>query len=122
MFRNETIYYVVFSISKHYKHCCPVIVINSLSYVLFWRTKNPPNYINILDTATSVVSLHSVHQAPSYQPILTLLARFLRVLVYLCVLFILNLLCTVGSAEHDKNKKTCAIKQILWQMVLVVWE
>ena len=40
----------------------------------------------------------------SYEPNLTLLTWFPRDLVYLSMLFILEVLCTEGSAEHLKNK------------------
>ncbi len=72
--------------------------------MLFWRTKNWPHFINICDTVTTLVPLHSVHQAPSYGPNVTLLAWFLRDLAYLSMLFILEVLCTACSAEHLKNK------------------
>ncbi len=44
--------------------------------MLSWRTKNGPHFINFLDTVTNVVPLCSVHQAPSYVPIVTFLAPF----------------------------------------------
>ncbi len=51
--------------------------------MLSWRTKNSSHFINIWDTVTNVIPLHSVHQAPLYEPIFTLLAWFLRDLAYL---------------------------------------
>ena len=68
--------------------------------MLSWRSKNGPHSNNIWDTVTNLVPLHSVHQAPSYEPILTLLAPFLTEFAYLSMLFILEVLC----AEHLKNK------------------
>ncbi len=53
---------------------------------------------------TNMVSLYSVYQAPSYEPNLTFLATFSTELAYLSMLFILDVLCTAGSAEHIKNK------------------
>ncbi len=72
--------------------------------MLSWRTKNSLHSINIWDTVTNVVPLHSVDQAPSYEPSFTLLAGFLRNFAFLSMLFILEVLCTVCSAEHLKNK------------------
>ncbi len=72
--------------------------------MLSWRTKNGPHFNNIWDTVTNVVPLYSVHQAPSYEPNLTLLAGFLRDLAYLSMLFILEVLCTASSAERLKDK------------------
>ncbi len=72
--------------------------------MLFWQTKNGPHFTNIWDTVTNVVPLHSVHQAPSYEPNLIFLAQFPTELAYLSMLFILEVLCTACSAEHLKNK------------------
>ena len=67
--------------------------------MLLWRTKNRPCLIN-----TNIITLHPVHQAPSYGSILTLLAWFLQYLAYLSMLFIIEVLCTACSAEHLNNK------------------
>ncbi len=62
--------------------------------MLSWRTKNSSHFINIWDTVTNLVPLHSVYQAPSYELILTFLAPFPTELAYLSMLFILEVLCT----------------------------
>ncbi len=72
--------------------------------MLSWRTKNWSHFINIWDTVTNVIPLCSVHQAPSYEHNLILLAWILQDLAYLSMLFILEVLCTACSAEHLKNK------------------
>ncbi len=74
-----------------------VLVSPIVCQMLSWRTKNWPHFINISDTVTNVIPLHSVHQAPSYEPNLTLLAWFLRDLAYLSMLFILEVVCTACS-------------------------
>ncbi len=79
--------------------------------MLSWQTKNRHHLINICDTVRNVVPVHSVHQAPSYEHILTLRAWFLRDLAYLSMLFILEVLCTAGRI-------TCSNKPTLWEMVL----
>ncbi len=67
--------------------------------MLSWRTKNWPHFINIRDTFTNVVPLHSVYQAPSYEPTLTFLAPFPRVCLFEYVIYSWR-----ASAEHLKNK------------------
>ncbi len=62
-----------------------------LCQVLSWQTKNSLYFINIRDTVTNMVPLHSVDLAPSCEHILTLLAWFLRDLAYLSMLFILDI-------------------------------
>ena len=62
------------------------------------------NSTDTYSTDTNRVPLGSVYQVPSYEPNLTFLAWFLRDLAYLSMLFILEVLCTTGSAEHLKNK------------------
>ncbi len=83
-----------------------VVVMNcgEVCQMLSRRTKNSSYFINIQDTDTKVVPLHSAHQAPSYEPILTFLAPFPTELAYLSMLFILDVLCTACSAEQIKNK------------------
>ena len=68
--------------------------------MLPWRKKNAPYLINIWDTATNMVPLCSVHQAPSCEPNLTFLAQFPAEFAYLSILFKLEVLYTAGSAEH----------------------
>ncbi len=95
------------------------VVLSDASIVcqmLSWQTKNSSHFINIWDTVTNVVPLHSVHQAQSYEPILTLLAWFLQDLAYLSMLFILEVLCTACRII------TCSNKPTLWVMVLEMWE
>ncbi len=72
--------------------CASVGTTGIVCQILSWRTKNRPYFISVLDTVTVVVPLHSVYQAPSYGPILTLLAWFLLDLAYLSMLFILEVL------------------------------
>ncbi len=48
--------------------------------------------------------MYSVYQAPSYEYNLTLLTGFLSEIAYLIILFILEVVCTSGSADHLKNK------------------
>ncbi len=72
--------------------------------MLSWRTKNSSDFINICDTVTNLIPLCSVYEASSYESILTFLAPFPTELAYLSMLFILEVLCTAGSAEHLKNK------------------
>ncbi len=67
--------------------------------MLFWQTKNSLYSINIKDTVTNGVPLCPVHQAPSYGPILTLLAWFLRYLDHSSMPFILEVLCTAQISE-----------------------
>ncbi len=55
---------------------------------------------------------------PSYVPNLTFLVPFPTDFAYLSMLFILEVLCTAGRAEHLKNKLTCSNKQSLLEMVL----
>ena len=73
-------------------------------------TKIWPYYINIWDTATHVVPLCSVYQAPSYEPSLMLLAPFPTELTYLSMLSILEVVC----ADHLKNEQHAQISE-LWQ-------
>ena len=77
--------------------------------MLSWWTKNWPHSSNIWDTLTNVAPLHSVYQAPSYEPGYTLLASFLQLFAYLNMLFILEMGCTAGinnifkCASYVKN-------------------
>ncbi len=71
--------------------------------MLSWRTKEWPHFINIWDTVTNVVPLHSVHQAPSYEHILTLLAWFLLDLAFLSMLFIREVLCTAWRTNSVQD-------------------
>ena len=52
------------------------IIMSKVCQMLSWQTKNQPHFINIRDTVTNMVLLHSVHHALSHEPILTLLAPF----------------------------------------------
>ncbi len=57
-----------------------------------------------LNTVTYGAPLCSVYSAPSYVSNLTLLAPFSTELAYLSMLFILDMVCTAGSADHLKNQ------------------
>ena len=70
--------------------------------MLCWWMKNWPQSINIWDTVTKVVP--SCYQAPFHEPNLILLAPFPTELAYLSMLIIREMVCTVGSADHLKNK------------------
>ena len=67
-------------------------------------TKNSLHPINIYDTVTKVLPSCSVYRAPSYEPNFALLEWFLSELAYLSMLFILEVVCRVGSEDHLKNK------------------
>ena len=69
---------------------------------------------NIWDTVTKVTPLYWVHQAPLYEPIITLLVPFSMELAYLSMLFIAEMACTVA-----KPCKQCEIMLINW--CLVYW-
>ena len=58
------------------------------------------------------VPLCSVHQAPSYEPNFTLLARILPMLAYLSMLFILEMGCTAKSTGQGKDKQHNSISQL----------
>ena len=63
---------------------CECIICQMLS----WWTKKSLHSIKIWDTATKVLPLCSVYQAPTYESTLTLLAPFPTQLAYLSMLFI----------------------------------
>ena len=77
--------------------------------LLLWWTKNLPYSTNSWDTVTKVVILCSISQAPSHEPNCTLLELFPTDLVYLNMLFILEMACSAG---HLKNKWHARINQL----------
>ena len=66
--------------------------------MLSWQMKNQPHFINISDAVTDVIPLHSVHQASSYEPILTFPVPFPTELDYLGMLFISSAQPLAGGA------------------------
>ena len=67
--------------------------------------KNSFHLISIWDTVTKVLLLCSIYQASYYESDLTLLALVLSAFAYWSVPFILEVVCTAGTADHLKNKK-----------------
>ncbi len=67
-------------------------------------TKSSLHSINIRDAFTKVLPLCSLYQVLCYEPNLSLLAPLHKELAYFSMLFILEVVCTAGSADHLKNK------------------
>ena len=99
---NTTVFLIISASSRAKFQLTGAII--RVCQMLSWWTKNSYHSINIRDIVRQVVPRYSVHQAPTYEPNLTLLAPLSAMLAHFSMLFILELACTAGSAGQLKNK------------------
>ena len=88
--------------------------------MLSWWTKKSLRSINIWNTITNMLPLCSVHQAPSYESNITLLAPFPTELAYLNMLYILEMVCTACS-DHMQHTHWLQIHHTKYHMALQIF-